>query len=237
MEPYVFETFRTFDQHKIFQLEMHLDRLFHSARTLDIELPQNCTKPHICTKLQEILNLHNPQKDWRIKIEASAKDWKIIVNPFVPLPESIYQEGVRLVSDRCLRDNPTAKANSERYKYYAQKCEKIFFDVMVFDENQNLLEGGITNIFVVFGKTVITPKDHILLGTMRSWVITQLPKLGYSVQEKKITYLEMKKAKAIFCTNALKGVVPVGFWEDWASRDFELAKKLNQKLPFPRPKS
>ena len=83
-----------------------------------------------------------------------------------------------------------------------------FDEALFVDENENLLEGAASSIFVVKEGRVLTPPTdgRILPGVARRRVILSL---GDRVREASVSLNELNEADEVFVTNALLGVMPV----------------------------
>lgn len=86
------------------------------------------------------------------------------------------------------------------------------YDGVVFlDADSCLRETATANIFVVFGREVVTPPvpQRALPGVMRSWCRESLARAGWAVREGDLTVPELLAADGAFCTSSLAGLVPV----------------------------
>ncbi len=73
-------------------------------------------------------------------------------------------------------------------------------------------EGVTTNLFLIRNQTLRTPGSHdgILSGITRGFVLEAAEQLGLPVQEISCRIADLKRADAIFLTNAVRGIIPVG---------------------------
>lgn len=224
----VFETFKI-KQGKVDRLEAHLNRLYESAEIWNLSPPSNFAA--MDKGVREFLGHSDLQTGvWRGKILMTKDFWWFKVASLVPVLDEIYREGVNIVGTEEVRVKPKAKATSPLYAQYFEKYSEAF-EVVFFDQNDHLLEGNITNVFILTKEgAIVTPKSGILLGITRKFVIETLKAQGELVLEREILKSEMKEAQAIFLTNSIKGVVPVARFEDWEGDDFSLAQKLQNFL-------
>lgn len=93
--------------------------------------------------------------------------------------------------------------DSETKKY----STKGFFEVIYFNERNELAEGAITNIFVRKGKVIFTPpiKCGLLSGIYRKYLMNK----NSMIKEKTLYLQDLIDGDEIFLTNALRGKVKV----------------------------
>lgn len=87
---------------------------------------------------------------------------------------------------------------------------------IVCDFQGNIIEGTMSNIFLVIAGEIFTPKLELcgIKGIMQQSVIRYLSSINIEVIEKTIAIQELDRAEGLFFTNSV-----IGFWP---------AKKLNQ---------
>lgn len=85
------------------------------------------------------------------------------------------------------------------------------FEGLMLDYDGNLIEGTMTNVFVVDQGVLTTPLlDRCGVdGVMRSLVLESAAREGYAVCERRIVPDEIKACSEIFLTNSVVGIVPV----------------------------
>lgn len=96
------------------------------------------------------------------------------------------------------------KLYDSEYKHYKSRG---YFDVIYLNENDDVAEGSITNIFVKKGDVIITPSLQcgILSGIYRKYFIRTHPE----IKEKRISLDELITADEIILTNSLRGAIKV----------------------------
>ncbi|WP_299806251.1 aminodeoxychorismate lyase [uncultured Shewanella sp.] len=84
-------------------------------------------------------------------------------------------------------------------------------DWLVLDSDDNVVESSMANIFFVFDKKIITPRQSFagVAGMMREQVMHQLLQMGYRVEVTDFHYSMLNTAKHVFMTNSLFGLVDV----------------------------
>lgn len=146
-----------------------------------------------------------------------------------------YQNGVRLrISMQHRRDHADAAYKmtdrKEALRLREEAKQSGYFEV-VYQSDDKLMEGTVSNLFFIRGGTVYTPplSEAILAGTMRKKVIDQLG----DVVEMPILMSDLENYESCFITNALIGIMPV-VAIDTAIRtytyDIKAVKQLKAKL-------
>ncbi len=84
-------------------------------------------------------------------------------------------------------------------------------DALLYDQRQQVLEGAVSNVFLVRDGLISTPAGDqpLLAGLTRSEVIRLARAKGWRTAETSITGAELGNADEIFLTNAVREIVPV----------------------------
>lgn len=84
-------------------------------------------------------------------------------------------------------------------------------EALILDEGEDLLEGAVSNVFLVEGRTLATPAadGRILAGLTRGRVLALAGQLGLEARETRLTATDLARAGEIFLTNCVREVVPV----------------------------
>ncbi len=82
---------------------------------------------------------------------------------------------------------------------------------LMFDQSDNLIEGTMSNVFLVNNQHLTTPllNKSGVAGIMRAQIIRLASQLGLAFKESIITQDELNKADEIFVCNSLNGIWPV----------------------------
>lgn len=113
---------------------------------------------------------------------------------------------------------------------YALLKNKGYDEIIFLDEKGYILEGATSNIFFVGNDGVYTPKNNILKGIYRDYVIKTLKKLKVNVEERNIHLKEIKNFVSAFITNSIIEVMPVSKINDvkYTNYNYPLAKLINK---------
>jgi len=76
-------------------------------------------------------------------------------------------------------------------------------------EKGNVLEGTVTNVFIVKKGKVFTPGRGVLPGTTAGALIKAMRKSGIKVIKGRVAMAVLRRADEVFLTNAPRGVIPV----------------------------
>ncbi|MCJ7554282.1 MAG: aminodeoxychorismate synthase component I [Ignavibacteriaceae bacterium] len=202
-----FELFETMllENGKIFLLEDHLNRLNSSSSFFLFRY--NEKKIHKVLE-KEISKFHNHSKQ---KIKLILNKWgkiKVEVSPAVIPPKEINiinSKKIIITDNKYQYFKTTNRKLYDRENYYYSK--KGFFDVIYFNEKNELAEGSITNIFLRFGESLVTPpvNSGILGGIYRKFLLHR----DSNIQERTLFFEDLITADEIILTNALKGEIKV----------------------------
>lgn len=198
----VFETMRTYENKKFFKPENHLQRLFDSAKKINLKVKYS--KPQILRTIDKI-SKRSPHKIQRIKIIA-LENQLIITSEKEVIPK--LNKGVKCMSVNCVRSLPEVKSVSYLPSYFSHEkaVAKGFYEAILVDDEEYIYEGAYTNIFWFEGDNLCTRKDKILPGIIRDTVVKISP---YPVKFKTIKLKELITKEEVFLTNSIKGIVAV----------------------------
>ncbi|MFC2145232.1 aminotransferase class IV [Actinomycetota bacterium] len=226
----VFETLRSY-RGNIFMFSRHLDRLFSSLRALRFNY--DFDEDHIREAVEKTLKKNRLiESDSYIKIMVTRGEHLgdfsfsgrfnnsliIITKKLQAPPPIFYSRGVDLVSSTIKRvsvRNPvyTHKLMSYFENLYAKNeaLSKNAYEAFFLTADKLVLEGAVTNIFMVKNRTVYTPSlsQNILPGVTRRKVIDLCVENDIKVREKKLHYRDLIDAPEVFLTNSIIEILPV----------------------------
>lgn len=131
---------------------------------------------------------------------------------FLAYDQADYIEGVRVkVADevRVLTKDAEYKATDRKRAISLREAAKQngYYEVLYQAEHDLLIEGTVSNVFMVQKDIIYTPPLHgILNGTMRERLFQLFPEM---IEERGIKRSELPLYDGCFITNALIGVMPV----------------------------
>lgn len=215
----VFETLRSYDG-KLFRLPEHLDRLVCSAAGIGLKMPWD--KRELERRMKAVLKKSGfEQASVRVIVtggqeqglmEPADPTLVIICGPLHTYSESLYKQGVKVVTFKTEPFLPRVKTLDYLEGFIAvnQARERGAHEALFCDKHASVLEGATSNFFIVKGKTLITPKENILLGITRG-VVLEIAKKSkkLKVKERKLSLKEVYQAEEAFLTSTGREIMPV----------------------------
>jgi len=225
----VFEGLRVYDE-EIFKLEEHTDRLFHSAKRMDIKIPYS--KDEINNASKKIVSVQKVQNGyvrpfvWRGSemMAVSAQNTKIHVAIATwewgtYFDQKLKLEGIKLNISKWKRPAPDTipwdtKASGLYMICTLSKHEaerQGYSDSLMLDHQGNVAEATGANIFFKDKNNDLhTPiPDSFLDGITRRTVIEIAKSKNINVHERKISPNELSGFEGCFLTGTAAEVTPV----------------------------
>jgi len=229
-----FDLTRTF-KHEIFKLDQHIERFYYSMRALRLDpgiSPDEMTTISR-TVVEKNLHLLGADEDcWvgqrvtRGVLKVDGDNWShygpTIIVECVPMPieerAHYYRDGVPVVTPSVRRTPPdalTPRAKTHNYLNLIMgdlevKAQHPNNWAVLLDQNGNLCEGIGSNIFIVRGGELLTPKENFVLpGVSRQTVIDLAGELGIAFREADIDLFDGYNADEAFITSTSLCICPV----------------------------
>ena len=224
----VFEGERSYGG-KVFKLDEHTERLFYSAKTLDMKIPYTPEQINAATyetlKANSITGGYVRPMAWRGSEQMGVTAQNARINVMIACwvwPSYFTVEarlkGIRLQLSSWRRPAPECapvKAKAAGLymictlsKHAAERAG--YEDALMLDYRGQVAEATGANVFFVINGEIHTPTpDCFLDGITRRTVIDLAKKRGYKVIERAIMPEEMSKAQECFLTGTAAEVTPV----------------------------
>lgn len=231
----VFEGIRAYDTPKgpaIFRLPEHVERLFHSAKVLMMEIP--FTPQEISQAIQQVVR-ENGYKSCYIRPLAWMGAHTLGVNPLPNNPAEVMvaawewgtylgdeavRKGARLITSSWARfpaNVMPGKAkiggnyvNSALARIEAQ--QQGADEALLLDKEGFVAEGSGENIFFFKGNTLYAIEHSVnLMGITRDSVIAIARDLGYEVSECRATRDQLYMADEVFMVGTAAEITPVSY--------------------------
>jgi|TARA_X000000368_G_scaffold85730_1_gene65095 branched-chain amino acid aminotransferase len=231
----VFEGLRVYDG-EVFKLEEHTDRLYHSAKRMDIKIPYSKDEMNKAIKktvaVQNVQNGYIRPFAWRgsemmavsaqqtkIHVAIAAWEWGTYFD------SKLKTEGIKLNISKWRRPAPNTipwdtKASGlymicTLSKHEAEK--QGYTDSLMLDHEENIAEATGANIFFKCKKGELhTPiPDSFLDGITRRTVIEIAKSKNIKVNERKISPKELPDFVGCFLTGTAAEVTPVSKIADY----------------------
>ena len=232
---FVFEGLRVYDG-KIFKLEEHTDRLYHSAKRMDIKIPYS--KDEINQATKKIVSVQNVQNGyvrpfaWRgsemmaisaqqtkIHVAIATWEWGSYFDP------KLKTEGIKLNISKWRRPAPNTIPWDTKASGLYMICtlskheaeQQGYEDSLMLDHEGNIAEATGANIFFKDKDgSLHTPiPDSFLDGITRRAIIEIAKSKNIKIYEKKISPEELSKFVGCFLTGTAAEVTPVSCIADF----------------------
>lgn len=231
----VFDTTRTFG-HRVFKLGEHVERLYRSLRYLRID--PGLSPAEMVEITGEVVHrnlvLLEPDEDYWVTQRVSrgldaagrevwGQDGPTVIVECVPLPlrerASLFRDGIRVLTPSVRRAPHEALSPRVKTHNYlnliAGDLEVKARDpegwAILLDMHGNLAEGLGSNIFLVQGGTLLTPREQcVLAGISRETVIDLARQVGVPVVEKDLDLYDAYNADEAFLTSTSLCICPIG---------------------------
>lgn len=228
----VFEGVRAYETDQgaaIFRLQDHTDRLFNSAKILDMSIPYSKEELNAAqTSVVAQNNLHSAYlrpmcfygsegmglraDNLKVHVMVAAWEWGAY------LGDDGLNKGIRIKTSSFSRHHVNvtmckAKANGNYMNSMMALQEALrdgYDEAMLLDVDGFVAEGSGENIFVVRAGTIFTPDlTSALDGITRNTIFALAKEQGYDIVEKRITRDEVYIADEVFFTGSAAEVTPV----------------------------
>jgi 4-amino-4-deoxychorismate lyase len=106
-------------------------------------------------------------------------------------------------------------------------------DGLMFDTDGLLVDGVSSNVFIVSGGHLLTPRlDQCgVAGVLRRLVIERVaPAAGFTVQEAELPAAMLDQADELFLTSSLRGILPVAAIDGRALATQQVTQRLQRQL-------
>ncbi|MEK7627295.1 MAG: aminotransferase class IV [Patescibacteria group bacterium] len=214
----IFDFLRTYNE-KPFLLKEHWNRLQKSAKELNLKIPHS---ESTIKKIIKTLLIKNKMNEAGIRIIITggitedsmnlglAPTMLILMEKLKKLPENIYLNGAKIITFEHQRDVPLAKTTDYLMAVKLQPFRKQNKAIeILYTKNDLILECTTSNFFIFKKNTLITPKNNVLMGTTRNFVIKLAKKAKFSIEERDLPTDELKSANEAFITATTKEIAPI----------------------------
>jgi branched-chain amino acid aminotransferase len=223
----VFEGIRAYNG-RVFRLKEHLDRLYDSAKTIDLHPP--LSKDELAEVICEVLRKNRLDNAYiRPVISRGVGDLGLdprkCPNPSViviatrwgAMYGDLYDKGLRAITVS-VRRNPAEALppNVKSLNYLNNILAKIEAnykggdEAIFFDTNGYISEGSGDNLYVVKNGEILTPPTlNNLRGVTRMVLIELARSLGITVKEQNLGYFDLYSADEVICTGTAAEVAPI----------------------------
>ncbi|MCE7935047.1 MAG: hypothetical protein DYG96_10695 [Chlorobi bacterium CHB2] len=218
----LFETMRSY-RGRVHLLGRHLERLRAGAGVLGIPLPEDA---ELALRIAATIAANNlPDCALRLTVTRGVSENLFDIRDdaaptiAIQLRPLLHSDGhpeaiITVAADPNVGGGGTMK--SLNYLRSVQAVRKIreagAREGVLVREDGAVLEGSVSNIFMVTGGKVVTPPIWlgILPGITRQRVMELAEELHIPAEERAFTIAELRRADEVFFTNSVRGIVAVG---------------------------
>lgn len=210
----LYTTFRTYAGcTRVLGLDSHLQRLYLPAKANGIS-PAVRRRDDFRHILFDLLKRLESADEARVRLilDTSVEPGTIyiLLAPMQPLPDDIYENGVRLELSKASREKPALK-RTEFISTSSVERKRVGGDVfeVLLTSRGRILEGITSNFFYMRDGILCTAGRGVLIGVTRQTVITLAREAGIDVCYKALAVKELGFADEAFMTSSSRGIVPV----------------------------
>ncbi|MDQ0495552.1 MULTISPECIES: branched-chain-amino-acid transaminase [Paenibacillus] len=222
----IFEGIRIYNGN-IFKCKEHLDRLYDSAKSIQLNIP--LSKDEMLEAMAETIRLNEMRNGYiRLIVSRGAGNLGldplrcakasiiIIVEQLAIYPEEAYLTGLKTISVSQRRNIPDAlnpKIKSLNYlNNILVKIQSNYAGVgeaIMLNSQGYVTEGSADNIFIVKNGVLYTPPCYLgaLEGITRNAIIDLCAELGYTLKEQPFTLHDVYVADEVFFTGTAAEVI------------------------------
>ena len=234
----IFETIR-FNNKKLLKINSHMDRLYQGLSIIKINT-KSILRKKLISDMKNIVEI-NDIDNGLIKLVITKgtpmlnNKKNLIPNIYITIKKmyDIPNEPVKVVflnesNYPIVRFSPSFKGIN--YIGNMMAIEDAYnqnaFECIFFDENENITEGSMRNIFFIKNRMLLTPTLElgILSGTTRNEIKNLANQENINFEEKIIHRSKIHEMDEAFICSSAIGILPC-FWEGWSS-DYKITKKL-----------
>ena len=213
---------------KIFRLNDHTNRLFESAKAVNMKIP--FSQQEINEAQKEVFRVNDLDEGYirpmcfygsegmglradNLKVHCIVAAWEW---PSYMSPEA-FEKGINIKISSFKRETGNIVSRSKVNGNYVtsimalQEAMKEGYDeALLLDDEDNISEGSGENFFIVKNKTLFTPDlDASLDGITRKSIISLAEELSIKVEVKKVKLQDVLNADELFFTGTAAEVVPI----------------------------
>ena len=219
--------------------ERHMNRLYRDAARLSIVPPAEILlrqeAERIChgaehAVLKIAITRGNSERGYASTVNAPTR--VLSLTPWPDYPPSHAQHGVVVCFCRTILARSPVLAGIKHLNRLEQVLARAewgseYQEGLMQDENGQVVEGTMSNVFAVSGGTLLTPVlSHAgVEGVMRGLVLERAAALSLSARTLALTPDDILQADEVFLTNSLIGLWPVRRIE---SREYPVGKVTQQ---------
>lgn len=232
ISPPIYEVIRVIEGTPLF-INEHYERLMQSALLSNIQVPLTEVEllEHI-TYLVEHTDINNNNVRLEVgRVADGRSSWVLFWVHSIYPDRKLFDEGVKTVTYRAIRENPHAKVFRKDFAKTIGDLRKKHdaFEVLLVKEDGVVTEGSRSNLFFIKDEVVFSAKENdVLQGITRMKLIEVMQSLNVKWKESDITIETLDRFEACFITGTSNHLLPVSSIDQmhYESADHPLLKAL-----------
>lgn len=229
----VFETIRSFGTEGIRFWEAHYFRLMASMRLLRMRIPDAWSPEFLLNHLIEVAKANSIENnDLRIRLSVWRKgesgygtissdvDWSLTATPLMTNQYTDLSNYSAVVFKEFTKAPGALSGLKGPHSFLYTQSERFALEMeasesLVLTPDNRLLEGGKSNLFLVFGSELVTAplSAGCIRGIVREQVLKHATTLGLSVREETLSPFELQRADEVWLTNAIAGLQTLSYYK------------------------
>jgi len=224
----VFEGIRVYNS-RVFELEVHIRRLYDSAKAIRLEVPMSRSK--LISAVEKTVEA-NGVIDGYIRLLVTRGVGTLGLNPFICensrliiiadniqlYPEELYEKGMKVISATTVRNHPLAIPPQVKSLNYLNnilaKIEALDYEVpeaIMYNHEGYVAEATGDNVFIVRDGVIYTPPAEAgsLEGVTQGVVIRLAKEENFEVFEKNLTRFDLYVCDEFFLTGTAAEVIGI----------------------------
>ncbi|MFY7898621.1 MAG: aminotransferase class IV [Chitinophagaceae bacterium] len=220
-----FETMK-FMNNQIVLSDYHFERLFHSLKVLQFDVPSNFTASYFTDQIKALVQKNGHSKLARIRLTIYRSEGGLY-DPKNHVPNYTIQTWALNAANNQLNENGLvidffedaqkscdiySSIKSSNYLPYAMAAlwakNQHLNDALVLNTHHRIADATIANIFIVKDNSIFTPalSEGCVNGVMRKHIIHYLHSNQQNIQETSISKQDVLEADEVFLTNGIYGI-------------------------------
>jgi branched-subunit amino acid aminotransferase/4-amino-4-deoxychorismate lyase len=195
----------------------HYGRFKSSAHFLELRVP--LAENEMRAVVEDLLIRHGFERS-DIRVILTGGETKFGIEPtgttfFILIEEHLLngntaKEGASVILHEFARQDPVHKTinYATAVRLQPQK-KKAGASEILFHFGGKILEASTSNVFIVKDGKIITPKEGILLGITRKYMLQIAGERGVLTEERDVSLEEFWGADEVFITSSFKDIVPI----------------------------
>lgn len=213
----VFDFFKVKGEHAFF-LNDYLDRFYHSAKVMRLEVPYE--RRDLRVIIDQLIKQNDlPESGVKMILtggysrdgfQPGESNLVITQQPLILPSNEVIDKGIKVITHDYVRDFALAKTINYTMGIWLSKlvADNNASDVLYY-KNGTVTEFPRCNFFIVKKDgTIVTPAENVLLGVTRMQVLDIASK-HYSSETAAVTLADIRNAREAFLTSTTKRIVPI----------------------------